>query len=115
MERAHAHNYFIHQTVEQGFLGTLSSLGVFAAVFLAAAYQLIRSKNEMSPIEKLILITLLSVLAGRALEMVVRVARVSDLTVFWVLLGMFAALPVVAVDPQTSSRPVRQPPRAERS
>ena len=43
--------------------------------------------------EKLILITLLSVLAGRALEMIVGVARVSDLTVFWVLLGMFAPLP----------------------
>jgi O-antigen ligase len=27
LEPDHAHNYFIHQTVEQGFLGTLSSLG----------------------------------------------------------------------------------------
>ena len=114
LERDHAHNYFIHQTVEQGFLGTLSSLGVFAAVFLAAAYQLIRSKNEMSPMEKLILITLLSVMAGRALEMMVGVARVSDLTVFWVLLGMFAALPLAAMDPQTSARPTRPTSRRRR-
>ena len=64
--------------------------------------------------EKLILITLVSVLAGRALEMMVGVARVSDLTVFWVLLGMFAALPVAAMDPQTSARPTRPSSRRRR-
>ena len=114
LEPDHAHNYFIHQTVGQGFLGTLSSLGIFAAIFLAAAYQLIRSKNEMSPLDMLVLITLLSVLAGRGLEMMVGIARVSDLTVFWVLLGMFAALPVAAMDPQTSARPTRPSPHRRR-
>ena len=64
--------------------------------------------------EKLILITLLPVLAGRALEMMVGVARVSDLTVFWVILGMFAALPVAAMDPQTSARPTRPSSRRRR-
>ena len=64
--------------------------------------------------EKLILITFLSVLAGRALEMMVGVARVSDLTVFWVILGMFAALPVAAMDPQTSARPTRPSSRRRR-
>ena len=39
----------------------------------------------------------------------VGVARISVFTGLWVVLGMFAALPVVAVDPQTSSRPVRRP------
>ena len=111
LEPDHAHNYFIHQTVEQGFLGTLSSFGIFASVFIASTYQLLRSKNEMSPLIRLILLTLMSVLAGRGLEMMVGVARISDLTVFWVILGIFAALPVVAMDPQTSSQPVRRPAR----
>ena len=65
----------------------------------------------MSPLIRLILLTLMSVLAGRGLEMMVGVARISDLTVFWVILGIFAALPVVAMDPQTSSQPVRRPAR----
>ena len=114
LEPDHAHNYFIHQTVEQGFLGTLSSLGIFAAVFLAGAYQLLRSHRQMSSLHKLILITLLSVLAGRALEMMVGVARVSDLTVFWILLGMFAALPAAIRSPEPASRPVRQSHRRQR-
>lgn len=114
LEPDHAHNYFIHQTVEQGFLGTLSSLGIFAAVFLAASYQLLRSKSEMSQLHKLVLVTLLSVLAGRGLEMMVGVARVSDLTVFWVLLGAFTALPAVAMQPLASAPPIRPSSRRRR-
>ena len=87
-----AHNYFIHQMVEQGILGALSALGLFAAVLLAGAYQLLLSIREMGPLYKLLLIAILSVLAGRAVEMMVGVARISDLTVLWVIFGMFAAL-----------------------
>jgi O-antigen ligase len=96
----HAHNYFIHQTVEQGFLGTISSLGIFAAVFLAGGHQLLRTRNQMTPAHRLILIALLSVLAGRSLEMMVGVAKISDLTVLWVLLGLFAALPTAMRTPE---------------
>ena len=113
-EPDHAHNYFIHQTVEQGFLGALSSLGIFAAVSLAGAYQLIKSHREMSSLHKLKLITFVSVLAGRALEMMVGVARVSDLTVFWVLLGMFAALPVAIRVPESAPPPIRSSSRLRR-
>ena len=111
LEPDHAHNYFIHQTVEQGFLGALSSMGIFAAVFLASAYQLLRFHKEMEPLHKLLLITLMSVLAGRALEMMVGIARISDLTVLWVLLGMFAALPVAV----RSTEPAPQRIRSSRS
>jgi tetratricopeptide (TPR) repeat protein len=96
----HAHNYFVHQTVEQGFLGTISSLGIFAAVFLAGAHRLLRSKSTMDPVHKLVLIALMSVLAGRALEMMVGVARISDLTVLWVVLGLFAALSTAMKSPE---------------
>lgn len=89
----HAHNFFVHQTVEQGLLGAMGSLGIFAAALLAGAHQLLRSKNGMDTAHKLILVALLSVVAGRGLEMMVGVARVSDLTVLWVVLGLFAALP----------------------
>lgn len=109
LEPDHAHNYFIHQTVEQGFLGTLSSLGVFAAVFLIAAYQLFRSNSAMNPLHKLMLVTLISVLAGRGLEMMVGVARISDLTVYWVLLGMFSALPLATQE--LTPQPIRSTPR----
>ncbi len=101
LEPDHAHNFFIHQTVEQGYLGFLSSAGLFVAVFFAGGYVLLRKRSEYSEIHKLVLIALFAVVAGRFLEMMVGVARVSDLTVLWVLLGVFAALPAVMKTRQT--------------
>ena len=39
LEPDHAHNYFIHQGVEQGLLGMASSLSIFVALFFATGYQ----------------------------------------------------------------------------
>ena len=99
LEPDHAHNFFIHQTVEQGLLGLLSSLGLFAAVFLVGGSTLLRRGAELSLFHKLILIGLLATFAGRFLEMIFGVARVSDLTILWILL---AALAAVAGTGQTS-------------
>jgi tetratricopeptide (TPR) repeat protein len=95
LEPDHAHNFFIHQAVEQGILGLLSSLGIFVTVFVVGGYRLLCQSQSFSTPHKLILAGLLAVMAGRFLEMMVGVARVSDLTLLWVLLGVFAALPVV--------------------
>lgn len=119
LEPDNAHNYFIHQTVEQGFLGLLSSLGLFFSVVIAGAYLLIRRGQSYSSIHKLLLIGLIAVIAGRFLEMMVGVARVSDLTLLWVLLAAFAALPVVmstpdAVAPTAPSPQPRNPGRRSR-
>jgi tetratricopeptide (TPR) repeat protein len=118
LEPDHAHNFFIHQTVEQGYLGLLSSLGVFAAVFLVGGYQLFRTRHRYSDGVRIILIVLVAILAGRFLEMMVGVARVSDLTILWVLLAVFAALPMIghglqsqvgqSSGPPLSSRPARR-------
>ena len=94
-EFVHAHNYFVHQGVELGFLGLAASLGIYAAVLLAAAYQLIWHRRTQTTIHRLILIGLLAVLIGRMLEQMVGIARVSDLTLWWVLLAVFAALPAI--------------------
>ena len=90
-----AHNFFINQAVEQGFLGLFSSLAIVLAVFLVGGYQLLKQGANYSRTHKLILIALLACLAGRFAEMMVGVARVSDLTILWVLLGSFVALPNV--------------------
>jgi hypothetical protein len=94
-EPDHAHNLFLHQGVEQGILGLLSAVGIFAALLAAAGLQLVRGQRSLSTVHLLVLIGLLSVMAGRFLEQTVGVARVSDLTVFWALLAAFAALPRV--------------------
>ena len=54
-EPDHAHNYYIHQTVEQGFLGLVSFLGVFAAVLLVGGQQLLRMRQNLTPAHLLML------------------------------------------------------------
>ena len=100
-EPDHAHNFFLNQGVEQGILGLLSSMGIFLAPFLVGGYQLIKRRLTYPDIYKLVLIGLLATLGGRLLEQMVGVTRVSDLMLFWVLLGVFAALPVVMQSPNT--------------
>jgi len=94
-EMSHAHNYFVHQGVELGFLGLVSALSLFAAVLLAGSYQLLWRRKDYSMVYKMLLIGLLATLVGRLIEQMVGVARVSDLTIFWVLLAAFAALPAI--------------------
>ena len=98
-EPDHAHNFFINQAVDLGVLGFLSSLGIFAAVFLVGGYQLLRQRAGFSAAHLLILVMLLALFAGRFLEQMVGLARVSDLTIFWALLAVFAVLPTVMRTP----------------
>ena len=90
-----AHNYFLHKGVELGFLGFFATLGIFGALFLGGALQLFRRRTTGAFLEPLLIVGLLAALAGRILEQMVGVAAVSDLTLSWVLLGMYAVLPGV--------------------
>lgn len=88
-----AHNLLIHQGVELGLLGLLTTLGLFAAPVIVGGYQLFRRRQGDSPFYSLVMVGLMAALAGRFLEQMVGVAAVSDLTIFWVLLALFVALP----------------------
>ena len=110
-----SHNFFIHHWVEQGFLGFLSSLGLFVAFFGVGGIQLIRNWNTYSTTHKWILITLLATMVGRLAEMLVGVNRESDLVLFWILLAIMVVLPSVmgsheeaeaAAVPEEPSRPL---------
>ena len=109
-EPDNAHNFFINHAVEQGILGLVSSLGIFAAVFIVGSFLLLRERQGYPLAHKLILIGLLATLGGRFLEMMVGVARVSDLTVLWVLLALFVALPQVMEGPKAVPEPDPPPP-----
>jgi tetratricopeptide (TPR) repeat protein/O-antigen ligase len=90
-EPDHAHNFFIHQTVEQGIFGGLVALGLFGSVFGIAGHHLLRRRRSANPLYRLVLLGLTAIILGRFLEMMVGVARVSDLTVLWAVFGLFAA------------------------
>jgi len=92
LEPDHAHNFFIHQTVEQGILGGIASLALFGSVFGVTVHHILRRRNATNSVYRMLLIGLAAVIFGRFLEMMVGVARISDLTVLWVLFALFAAL-----------------------
>ncbi len=93
MEPDHAHSAYIHQMVEQGVLGLLASVGIYGVPLLVGGYQLLRRRRDYSQLHLLLLIGLLATFAGRSIEQTVGLARVSDLTIFWVLLAAFVVLP----------------------
>jgi tetratricopeptide (TPR) repeat protein len=96
-----AHNILVHQWVELGFLGFLTTLGLFAAPVAISGYLLIFRRRDELPFSRLVVLGFVGVLVGRFVEQMVGVAAISDLTLFFVLLGLFAALPTVARGPQT--------------
>ena len=118
-EPDHAHNFVLNQGVEQGLLGLLSSFGIFLAVFCVGVYQLIGKSKSYSDWHKLVLVGLVATLAGRFVEQTVGVTRVSDLMLFWVVLAVFAALPVamqsLEQSPEPAPRPATRPPRGRTS
>lgn len=100
-----AHNFLIHQGVELGLLGVVTTLSLFAVPILVGGYQLIRRQFGDSMFCKLVMVALLAALAARFVEQMVGVAAVSDLTIFWILLALFAALPAVAREQQSLTGP----------
>ena len=102
-EAHQAHNFFLHSGVELGFLGLLASLGIFGVPILAAGYILLWKRGDYSVNLRVIPVMVLAVMAGRALEQMVGLARVSDLTMFWALLAVMAAIPAMAPRNETTS------------
>lgn|GEM_PF-920746 len=92
LEPDHAHNFFIHQTVEQGYIGGFASLALFISVIGVSAHHVLRRRVAKNPLYPMLLFGLTAIVFGRLLEMMVGVARVSDLTILWVIFGLFAAL-----------------------
>lgn len=92
LEPDHAHNFFIHQTVEQGIIGGIASVALFVSAFGVVVHHMVRRRQTGDPMYRLLLFGMVAIIIGRFLEMMVGVARVSDLTVLWVIFGLFAAL-----------------------
>lgn len=114
-EPDHAHSFIVNQGVEQGVLGLLSASGIFLAVFVVAGYQLIRRSGGYSRIHKLAFIGLVAAISGRFLEQLVGVTRVSDLMLFWVILAVFAALPIVMQPQENAESSTSQEPNPMRT
>ena len=65
LEPDHAHNFFIHQTVEQGIFGGFSSLALFASVFGIVGHRLLFKRTEGNPLYRLLLFGLMATVLAR--------------------------------------------------
>ena len=101
---SHAHNFFMHHLVEQGILGFLTSVSLFLSFFVVGAVQLWGKWRTYSTTHKWLLIALLATMVGKIGELLVGVARESDLILVWILLAAFVVLPsVMAPAPQAEA------------
>ena len=106
---SYAHNHFVHEATELGVLGVGAYAGVFAAVLVATAILVRRGYLQCLQSRKMVLAAVLAALLGRSVEQMFGIPRIGDLTLFWVLLGVFVALPAVSrPDPQKRPHKRRQ-------
>ena len=90
-----AHNFFIHHWVEQGALGLLTSIGLALSVLAVGVGQVFQGWRSYSDMHRWLLVALIAALVGRLAEMMVGVARESDLVIFWTMLALVVVLPYV--------------------
>ena len=91
LEPDNAHNFFIHQTVEQGVFGGVTSLALFTSIFGIATHHLLIKRHTGNTVYRLLIFGLTAVVLARFLEMMFGVARISDLTILWVVFGLYIA------------------------
>ncbi|MCH8898164.1 MAG: tetratricopeptide repeat protein [Chloroflexi bacterium] len=117
LETTHAHNNFIHNWVELGVLGLLGVVGLFLAPVVVGGWRLFQKMGQDMNLQKVLLIGLLALLAGRFVEQSVGVAKVSDLIVFWVLLAVMVNVPnLTSAKPsgEVAKEPLQLQPRRSR-
>ena len=108
---SYAHNHFVHEATELGILGVAAYAGIFAAVLVTAVVLVRRDRLGGLQSRKIVLAAVFAALVGRGVEQVFGIPRIGDLTLFWVLLGVFVALPAVS-RPEAPERPhkLHRPP-----
>ena len=93
IEAHNAHNVFLHQLFEQGVLGLLSALLLFISILVPSILLLCNKSPVLSIEYRIVLVGIIATIMGRTIEQSVGIARISDLTVFWIMLGVMIALP----------------------
>ena len=91
---SHPHNYLLHTLLELGYLGlvaflALSVLAVYGAIRILNSERVEgRSNGPMAIFTAVVL----AAMVGRAVEQMVGKAQITDLMVFWILLGVLISL-----------------------
>ena len=94
-----AHNNTLNRWVELGFFGLASHFVLLGAV-AAIGIRVILDKRTTTPApQRLVMAAVLASIAGRTVEQLAGIPHISDEALFWTLLVVVAALPVLAHEP----------------
>ena len=90
---SHAHDYALQVLMEQGIVGVTTIL-ITAALLLLSAWRVFRTPNRERPEAwiKIVMIGAMAALIGRSADQFTGVARVSDLLLFWAIIGLTIAV-----------------------
>ena len=107
----HAHNLPLQILMELGLLGLISFI-VLGLLIVYAALRLLnaaRRAGDQGGWASLVVVGLLAALIGRGTEQMAGVARISDMLIFWALMGLLVAVVEIArrehrADPASGGR-----------
>lgn len=88
-----AHNNIVHRTVELGFFGLASYLFLLGALAITAAHLVWGKLRALDYRHKLAMAAVLASIGGRSIEQLVGIPHISDVALFWTLIGVVVALP----------------------
>lgn len=89
------HNNTLTRRVELGFLGLASHLVLFGAAAAIDIRAILGKKTPIPVEQKLAMAAVMAAVAGRAVEQLAGIPHISDEALFWSLLAVIAALPVM--------------------
>jgi hypothetical protein len=99
-EVEHGHNFLVHTAVELGSAGVAAYAGLAAALAAALLSMLRRARGGGMPLWHVYAVVgLTGVMAGRLVEQMGSKAQISDLTLWWILVGTVVAM--TAMTPQS--------------
>lgn len=90
-----AHNHYLQTGVELGLLGMGAYIALLASTLVVGVLRLRR--RQSNGVAEWALIAVMAAIAGRSIEGMFGLAKVSDLTVFWLLAGLVVAIAWVPV------------------
>jgi O-antigen ligase len=100
---SNAHNFALHMLVETGWVGVTLYITMLS-LCAAAAVMVVRrqvARGRTGDLITVATVAMLAVFAGRIMEQSTGIARLSDLVVFWTVLGLLIAIARVGDLPQS--------------
>ena len=109
----HAHNFIVNSAVELGAVGFGVTLLLMAAAVGASLRYLVAARRGAYPLAmSLVLVGIVGALAGRFVEQLTGVPQISDLLLFWLLLGLLAVFARAATPGADHDRPTQASAKA---